>query len=196
MKFPRASEPLGPGAPTPISCMHQRLKDIGLGVGIIGFFLFTLFVLIPAEIFVPSSIKYRALSPAFFPRIVSILMVFLGTILILQSFLITSRPTKEGEKEPESASDEEEIEALSRRPTKGKVIRIGAGAGLMFLYYGLIHIFGIVLTSIFMMPLFIWLYDERRWKLMFPLSVLLAFSLYYFFAKVALISLPKGSLFQ
>jgi hypothetical protein len=176
--------------------MHPKWKDIGLGAGIIIFFVFTLFVLIPEEIFVPAGIKYRALSPAFFPRVISVLMIFLGAVLIIQTLLGPPAQPQEGASGSGKPGEEEEMQELPQRPARERILRVGAGATLMFLYYGLVHILGIVVTSIFMMPLFVLLYDERRLKLIFPLSIILAVSLYYFFAKVALIPLPKGSLFQ
>ena len=175
--------------------MKPHIENIGLGIGVMAIFGYVLLVLIPAEIFVPAWIKIRALSPAFFPRLVSILMIGLGAGIIVQSLLLIKAARSSGDApraQPET--EEREDKSLDFSPS-AKIIRIGAAVLLLFSYYRLIGTFGMPATSIVMMPLFSFLYGNRNWKLVLPLSVVMAVSLYYFFAKVAHISIPKGSLF-
>ena len=175
--------------------MKPQFENIVLGTGLIVFFAYVLFVLIPAEIFIPAGIRIRALSPAFFPRIVSILMIGLGAGIVVQSLLQIRSVRLMGGVPPAQpeADDQQDTSTDLRLPVK--IAKIGFASVLLFCYYWLIGIFGMMATSIVMMPAFSFLYGYRKWKLVLPLSVVLAVSLYYFFAKVAHISIPKGSLF-
>lgn len=175
--------------------MKPQFENMVLGAGLIVFFTYVLFVLIPAEIFIPAGIRIRALSPAFFPRVVSILMIGLGAGIVVQSLLqtrvvrsIANLPSAQPE------ADDQQDTSIDLRLSI-KIVKIGFASVLLFCYYWLIGIFGMLATSIVMMPVFSLLYGYRKWKLILPLSFVLAVSLYYFFAKVAHISIPKGSLF-
>jgi hypothetical protein len=175
--------------------MKTCTENIILGTGLMAFFCYVLFVLIPEEIFVPAGIQFRALSPAFFPKLTSALLIGLGGLLVVRSLverkvLQAANPATS----PGGEADNEEDNSLDY-PLPIKAVKIGAAVFLLFSYYWLIGIFGMLATSIFMMPLFAFLYGSRNWKLVLPLSIVLAVSLYYFFGKVASISIPKGSLF-
>jgi putative tricarboxylic transport membrane protein len=171
------------------------MRDIYLGFAIIVIFGFVLLFLVPVGIFIPAGVKYQPLSPAFFPRIILLLLIFLGAVLVVQTLLrAISRKKEEAPSSIQQGRIQEDVD-LDRSGVQ-KFFRIGAAATLLFVYYWVINYAGMWITSVFMLPMFALLYGERRLKFLIPLSLILPVLLYYFFTKVALVIFPKGSLFQ
>lgn len=164
--------------------MIRRLKDIFLGCLLtIGFGL-VFWVLIPVAVPVPGSIKVAALSPDFWPKIITIGLAVMGLILTIQGLvrLFGERAVKKRKKENATTLTKKRSTFL--RPA-------GIGFGLL-VYYALVEPLGIVVSSIMALLGFALIYGERRWKILIPVAVLLPIGLYYFFVKVANIPMPLG----
>ncbi|MBN2569276.1 MAG: tripartite tricarboxylate transporter TctB family protein [Deltaproteobacteria bacterium] len=174
--------------------MKRETKDILLSLGLMIFFLLTYLYLVPLGIFVPSSIKIPVMSPAFFPKTVSVLIIILSLILLIQSIILARTHTQK--QALDDRGDDNECEADRLIVRKVKIAKIGGAVMLLFLYYGTVMVFGMLPASIVFLLAFSLLYGERRFKITIPLAVMLPVLLYLFFTMVTKIPLPKGILFQ
>ena len=165
--------------------MTRNLKDIFLGGLLAGGFSLVVWVLIPAAVPVPRSIKVAALSPDFWPKIIAVGLAIMGLVLIAQGAI---RLVRERAETIEKAVEE----AASIADRRSVFIRtVGIMFGLL-VYYKLIEPLGIVVSSVLAIMVFALIYDERRLKILIPTAVLLPIGLYYFFVKVANIPMPLG----
>jgi len=165
--------------------MTRNLKDIFLGGLLAGGFSLVVWVLIPAAVPVPKSIKVAALSPDFWPKIIAVGLAILGLVLIAQGAIRLVWGRAETVRKTE-------VEAVSTAGRRSVFIRtVGIMFGLL-VYYKLVEPLGIVASSILAIMVFALIYNERRWKVLIPVAVLLPIGLYYFFVKVANIPMPLG----
>lgn len=164
-------------------------RDTLFGALIAGFFLLFLFVVIPVGIPVPPGVRSTALSPAFWPRIVTVLMVVLGLMLMVQGIL-AARSRGAEPAEPPALPDEDLVPPGLAR------VRIAAAMAMMFAYYALVETVGMTTASILAFVGFAALYGERRWLLLGIVGVGLALALTLFFTDVAQVPIPSGSLWD
>ncbi|NYZ13922.1 tripartite tricarboxylate transporter TctB family protein [Azospirillum sp. RWY-5-1] len=165
-------------------------RDTIFGALLAGFFLLFLFVVIPVGIPVPAGVRSTALSPAFWPRIVSVLMVVFGLMLMAQGILAArARPAEDAG----SAIPTEEEDLV---PPMVARTRIAAAMVMMFAYYGLVEMAGMTAASIIAFVGFAALYGERRWLLLGVVGVSLALALTLFFTDVAQVPIPSGTLWD
>ena len=171
--------------------MQRETKDFLLSLGLIFFFLWTYLYLVPWGIFVPTSIKIPVMSPAFFPKTVSLFIIILSLILAIQSILAMKRKNK-------GTADvhEDEEDADLSIPGRVKIAKIGGAMILLLLYYVAVIVFGMLPASMVFLVAFSLLYGERRLKITIPLTVTLPLLIYLFFTMVAHIPLPKGIFFE
>lgn len=165
--------------------MTRNIKDIFLGCLLSGGFSLVAWFLIPAAVSVPKSIRVAALSPDFWPKIITVGLVIMGWVLIAQG---TIRSIKE-RAEAVPKTSKEAASSADRRSVFMRTIGIMVG---LLAYYSLIEPLGIVVSSILAVMVFALIYGERRFKLLIPIAVLLPIGLYYFFVKVANIPMPLG----
>ena len=147
----------------------------GLLLGAIGI-LFIL-VLIPHGVVEPRKVKYAALSPSYYPRIVAIALFVLGVLVAIRGFI----GRREG-----SGPD-----AMARPDAK---VRIAAVFCVLGLYALLIGSVGFVLMSALVLAALTFLAGERRLWLIAANAVVLPFALYFFFVEIANIPIPAGVL--
>ncbi len=172
--------------------MRRSTKDVGLAVGLILFFLFTLFFLIPKGIYVPANINIRVMSPDFFPRVVAIFLIMMCVILALQSIL-SSRGRNANQKEVKEFSQEGSERNKIR---KVKIVKICVSILFLFIYFKAVKLIGMLPSSCIFLLAFSSLYGERRFKIIIPLAIILPLMLYFFFTQIAKIPLPKGIIFD
>ncbi len=151
----------------------------------IGIFLFLFstamyFVIIPYGVEMYRR-KPTSLSPSTFPSLITFIIAFFSLLLIFKEYF-----TKE--KEPIHKG---ETPRVSRVPLP----RVIATIGLFIIYLVLAPSIGYLTTSILIMPAFFVLFGTRRKLVIAVLSIGLPALLYWFFAKVMLVMLPKGILF-
>lgn len=150
---------------------EQRIT--GLVVFAIG--LLTIFVLIPYGIVSPRDITNVALAPEFWPLIVAVTFTIMGLIL-------TVRPIRR--------DDEEEVEESV--PWKQRIPRLAVILAVLFGFYYLVPLLGMVVTGVLLISVLTWFAGERRWLLISILAISLPIMLYYFFLHIASIPVPLG----
>lgn len=169
--------------------MRKYGRDTVFGALLAGFFLLFLFVIIPVGIPVPPGVRSTALSPAFWPRIVTVLMIVLGLMLVVQGML-AARTRGMMAADPPAAPDDDHVP-----PTVARA-RIAAAMAMMFAYYALVETAGMTAASIIAFVGFAALYGERRWLLLAIIGVGLALGLTLFFTDVAQVPIPSGTLWD
>lgn len=134
-------------------------------------------ILIPYGVVEPRKVKYAALSPSYYPRIVAIALVLLGIVVAVRG----------GLEKPQN-----ETKDLGRRPDA--TVRIVSVLALLTVYALLVEPLGFVLSSMLALTCLTLLAGERKVALIAPIVILLPFGLYFFFVKVANIPIPTGIL--
>ena len=151
-------------------------KDLWSGLLFAGLGLIVVFLLIPEGVTEPRKVKYDALSPSYYPRLIGIALILLGTLVVARAIL---RPAAEGPEEP-------------RHPKAMQ--RTVAFFGLLAVYGFAVSTSGFILPSIIALLAALLLAGERRVWLIAVISLILPFGLYFFFLKVASIPIPAGLL--
>lgn len=154
----------------------MRLKDLSLGVFVTVFFSFIYLVVIPMEVPVLATVRVPALSPDFWPKILTICLILLGILQIVYTLL------------------HKFVEPVSEVLSREDVIRVLLVSAIMLAYVVFIPYLGMLCTSIVAMALSILVFGERRPVMVVTLSVLLPVGLQLFFVKVANILIPTGVL--
>ncbi len=162
--------------------MSGRRRDLIIGAVTVALFALVLAVVIPNQIRVPGNIAIAALSPAFWPTTVAWMGLVLGGVIGARGLL--GRSTDE----PDEPAPPEGGQLESWRS-------LGA-IGLMFVYFGLLRLLGVVVPSVIVIPALAYLFGERRPGILLPVAVILPIALYYFFTRVANIPLPLGAFEQ
>ena len=154
------------------------------GLFFLGFGLLGVFVLIPFGIEIPPSVKYRALSPSFWPYIVCAGIGVIGAMLLVSEFL-TGR----------SKADRS---AAAGEPPDGRspwlTWRPGIVVALLLVIYLTLEFLGFVLTTTIGLVALMMLAGERRPLILLPVALLLPLALHLFFVKAAQRPIPGGVL--
>ncbi len=150
-------------------------RDCWIGLSFVLFSLVLYFGIIPRE--VESSGTLAGLQPAFMPNIVA---VFLGLVGLA---LIVGNPSRE-------KSQDEEI-------TWGGLFcpSVWISLGVLFFYPFGAERLGYIVTSVAVLFFFLIYFGCRHKGLMVALSLGVPLGLYWFFAKVMLVMLPRGLFF-
>lgn len=138
--------------------------------------LLLMLVLIPVGVVEPKKIKYAALSPSYYPRFVTYVLLALGIAVTVRSLLF---------KEVAAHSTDLRTDALRRYCWVFAILA---------LYALSITWLGFIVTSALALMATFWLAGERRLYLTIPLALLLPVGLYFFFLKVASVPIPLGIL--
>ena len=148
--------------------LYSGLIFIALGVAL-------LTILVPMGIVEPRKVRFAALSPSYYPRIVA------GALLLL-GLAVAWKARRETVGDPES----------NRHPNAR--LRIACFIALLGAYALLLPWLGFVAAGSLGLLTAFWIAGERRLGLILPLAVLVPLLLYFFFLKVALIPIPTGVL--
>jgi len=138
--------------------------------------LLMMFVLIPVGVVEPKKVKYAALSPSYYPRFVTYVLLALGIAISVRSLLL---------KEAVSSN-------IDVRPDAGH--RYCWVFLILALYASLITWLGFIVTSVLALLATFWLAGERRLYVKIPIAILLPVGLYFFFLKIASVPIPLGIL--
>lgn len=134
-------------------------------------------VLIPHGVVEPRKVKYAALSPSYYPRIVAIALCVLGLLVAIRGFL--------------DHRESHERDALARPDAEVRIAAVFCVLGLYALSIGTV---GFVLMSALVLAVLTFLAGERRLWLIAANAVVLPFALYFFFVEIANIPIPAGVL--
>lgn len=139
--------------------------------------LLIVFVLIPMGVVEPRKVKFAALSPSYYPRIVAVCLSVLGAAIIMKEFL------------QRSVTDDPE---LDRHPNAFGRTVLFFGV-LVFLALTVAKL-GFILACAVSLFVAMLLAGERRLWLMALIAILLPLFLHFFFLKVAGVPIPAGVL--
>ena len=164
--------------------MNNPTKDIVLGGILVLAGGFILFVLIPVEIPVPDEVSVLALSPGFWPSIISAMIIVLGALIGIGGMIRWQRV---------SGSEQAAMPAAKGQSgAAAGTVKIAIAITMLFAYYGLSHVFGIPMASMLAVPAFAVLMGEWRFKVLIPIALILPIGLYIFFRYVASVPIPMG----
>ncbi|MEM6985780.1 MAG: tripartite tricarboxylate transporter TctB family protein [Pseudomonadota bacterium] len=149
-------------------------RDFISGVCMVCFGALLLAVLIPNGVDEPRRVRFAALSPSYYPRIVSWTLLIVGLCIALRAAWRPSfQPPEEGQRP----------DALRQTAL---VFLLLAG------FASLLSVLGLPLASSLALLFAFPLAGERAWLRVIVLSVAVPFALYFFFLKVANIPIPLG----
>lgn len=159
-------------------------RNIVAGLCFLGFGVLAVAVIIPYGIVQPPSVKYRALSPSFWPYIVCSGIAVIGAMLLVYELLAASRTgnTTAGDAAPPAG-----------RPAwiAGRPFIVMA---LLLAIYLTLEFLGFVLTTTLGLVALMLLAGERRPLIVVPVALLLPLALHLFFVKAAQRPIPGGVL--
>ncbi len=160
--------------------------DAGVGFGLILLSLWLYFGLIPRGIVVPEGDPIAALSPDFWPRTVTVVLGLSGGWMM---FAAVGAWRRHSRSTPQRAADENG----SGTVVAAGIIRAGAAVTVLFLYYWLIPLLGMLVSSMLALLCLLLLGAgrSRGWVLL-AVALLLPALLWLFFSRVAQIPLPAG----
>lgn len=155
---------------------HWITRDVVAGALILAIGLICVFVLIPFGVDEPRRVRYAALSPSYYPRIVAIILIVIGAAVMVRA---VTRP---------AAADSEE----AAHPNAPR--RLLGIAVILVAFAVLLPVLGFILASALALFAAIWLAGEPRWHVNAAISILVPVLLYFFFLKIARIPIPLGML--
>lgn len=156
-------------------------KNFVTGVVMLSVGLVTLFLLIPLGVDEPKKIKYAALSPSYYPRIIATGLCLLGLVIAIQSYWSYLSETPQ----EEDRNDENRPDATQR---------ITIVFGLLTAMALTLTTFGFVLVAALGLGAAIRFAGERNYLLIASMAIIIPLALYFFFQKVAGIPIPLGIL--
>lgn len=157
---------------------------VAIGSGFLVLGAITLFILIPRSIRVPENIPNIALSPAMWPKAISIFIMLLGVFMLASSLISLWRQNKTLLL-PSLVNFRKRI-AVSWRGT--------LAVALLLPYYLAINIFGILLSSVLAIFIYMLIAGEKNIIALILMSLVFPFLLTYFFIHVASVMIPLGPL--
>lgn len=162
--------------------MKLGKKNLILGILLTAFFGITYFILIPAAVYIPKNVMEAGISPATWPKLATSIIVILGICVAIQGALQIKR---------DKAVDLTKLHNEKQGGTTN-YLKILAVMAALLVYYYVIDILGIVLSSIIMLIGVAITSGERRPKVLLLVGILVPLGLYYFFVKVAHVPMPLG----
>ena len=159
-------------------------RNIVAGLCFVGFGALAVALLIPHGIVQPPSVKYRALSPSFWPYIVCSGIAVIGALLLIYELLAAAR-TKEG------AADAAAPATARSAWIAGRPFVVMA---LLLAIYLTLEFLGFVLTTTLGLVALMPLAGARRPLIVAPVALLLPLALHLFFVKAAQRPIPGGVL--
>ena len=121
--------------------------------------------------------KYAALSPSYYPRIVAICLSILGLVVTVRSAL---------------AGSANEAEDAENRPDA--LMRIAVVFGILLAMALALTTLGFIVTTTLALGVAIWFAGERNYVMIAAMAIIIPLALYFFFLKVAGIPIPLGVL--
>ena len=155
------------------------LSDQKIGLFLLLFCVAMYFFIIPFGVEMYRR-KPTTLTPATFPILITFILAILSLLLIVKNYFPKQKVLESDQK--------------TRIFFNRSSIRVVLVIGLFFLYLILTPTIGYLTTSILLMPVFFMLFQAKNKVIIAVLSIGLPCLLYWFFAKVMLVMLPRGLL--
>ncbi|MCP1677255.1 hypothetical protein J2T57_004434 [Natronocella acetinitrilica] len=154
------------------------------GIALVMIGLFIWFWLIPNGVRIPSRVPNPALSPAFWPQIIALIIGLSGAWMALESVI----PGKHTQGTPVADDDD------ALRWERAGALRLGVAIILLLPYYLAVREFGLLLPSIVAFIIYSLLAGERRLLTLLVLGIAVPTIITVFFIKAASILIPLGPL--
>lgn len=145
--------------------------------------LLTLFVFIPSGVQVPSTVKNIALSPDFWPKIISGMAVLSSLFLIFETYKMP---------QPNPDEDDGDADAVYNYAPQVAIARTAIFMVVIFGFYFSLPTLGIVVGSILFLSFAMWFLGERNIIIAGVLCIATPLVLYIFFRYVAGVPIPLG----
>lgn len=158
-----------------MSLMHSKNFWAGIVMLLLG--LAVILLLIPIGVDEPRRIKYAALSPSYYPRIIAICLSILGLVITVRSVVAPPIDTAEGSE---------------NRPDAFQ--RIAIVFGILLAMALVLTTLGFIVTTALALGAAVWFAGERNYVLIVSMAIIIPLALYFFFLKVAGIPIPLGVL--
>ena len=152
-------------------------SQVVVGISVVVFSLVVLFVFIPHQ--VPPGAETEALTPAFFPRLAS------GIILLLGLIYAAGGIRKGTEKQPVVLKKKDAVNDISLFRVTGAVLS-------MFVYTVALGYLGFVIASVLLLAFLSFFLGARRWMMILLFSSGLTMAAYYLFSHTVQVPLPQG----
>lgn len=170
-------------------------KDTVVGGTVVAFALLELFFLVPYGVDDPGTVDVMALGPNFWPTVIGVFLLFMGSLVIGQDVL--RRRTRAFVPEPPDSPDSPATVATVDGEENGPALlapvpRTIAAVALLFVYYAVLDPLGMVAASMLAMAAFTLLAGERRLTIVIPLALAVPVVLFLFFREIAQVSIPLG----
>lgn len=161
----------------------NRKLDLIAGFGFMIIAAAIIFVAIPYGVQEPKKVKFAALNPSYYPRLVCYCLLLFGAMLVVSRSLFFVK-NKKANSEAQTASSNPSV----RLPL---LITITA---VLLLYYLTLSSLGFIVSSSVALIVLLLLAGERNWLALGLIPLLVPISIYGFFTKVANIPIPAGIL--
>jgi len=160
-----------------------RRKDLITAVIFIIVGLTTVFFLIPYGVKVPSTVKSAALSPDFWPRIITYGAIAASIFLLIETLVL---------QQPNTEDEDVDEDAKYKLDTLPSVLRVLVLVAVLFGFYASLTTLGVVVASILLIFGLMLFFGERKLWLIAVLSFGVPTLLYVFFRYVASVPIPLG----
>jgi hypothetical protein len=161
--------------------MISTRRDFWVGAGVVFLSLVLIIYFIPQFVVAPKYVRNVVLSPVFWPSVISWMMLFIGGGILVSQYL--ERGCVSSKTEPDAA--------------KGAYVRILVFGLFLIVYYILMPVLGMVLSSTLAFIVFsIFMAGTKHRKTAVIVGVLLPLALYAFFYHVAGVNIPQGELMR
>jgi len=157
-----------------------RQRDLVAAALFIVVALLIVFVAIPYGVKEPKKVKFAALSPSYYPRIVSFCLLGFGIILFAQRALFNA--------------SSESLNTADTSSSDFSRLRLIWVIGILLFYYVTLPFLGFVLSSALVLLVLLLLAGEKSPAALVALPIALPLGLYFFFTKIASIPIPAGIL--
>lgn len=161
-----------------------NLPDLIMGIALIGLGAFCWFWLIPNGVRVPSRLTNFALSPAFWPQIIAVIIMLSGSWLALESLFASLQS-----RSPQTSEEDDNGGIES-----GGLRRLIIALALLPCYFFAADQYGLLLPSIVAFMAYSLLAGERRVVVLLTLGVAVPGVITLIFIKAANILVPLGPL--
>lgn len=161
----------------------ERRRDIVTAVVFFLLGLAALLFLIPRGVAVPSTVKIAALSPDFWPKVITFAAIAASVFLLIET-LTMQQPHFEEEDDDEATQYE-----LDTLPS---LLRVLVLIIALFAFYISLTTLGVVAASVILLSAMMLFFGERKFLLVAVLSFGVPVLLYLFFRYVASVPIPLG----
>lgn len=161
-----------------MSFNKEERKTQKMGVVVFLFTMVTMFYLIPNQIMVPSTVKAFYMSPAFFPRMLTVILAVLALTLVFWPRFSEQGKGEEKDEETETKIDYKKVIICSL---------------ILFIYaFALIHLLGFITATIMVLAVLMLYAGNRNYRSIILVSILTPLILVLFFSKFVYVPFPTG----